>query len=396
MRSNDQTPSGGTRRRDGDRAETNTEPAGGPPGEAPVTILLIEDNDGDARLIRELLQMKGGIVSPGGAVSRNFEIDHVSRLADAEPRLDGDDVDIVLLDLMLPDSRGEETLDSVLEQRSDLPIIVMTGLNDRDFGVEAVRRGAQDFLVKGEFDGELLARTIRYAIERKKNERRLAARTEELEILTRILHHDIRNDMNIARGTIRMGMDEAGPEVTESFETALSNVEHAIEITETVEPLLESITGDGSLETEPVDLDEMLDEELRKLVSSYPDVTVDSPSPSEATVLANHMLSSVFGNLLNNAVQHNDGDPTVSVRTTVDERERVVRVTVADDGPGVSEEQRAGLFERAPPGSSSSDTGVGLYLVDVLTAEYGGDVWVEDSDLGGAAFVVELSLAEES
>ena len=396
MHSDERTPSGGTGRRSDDRTETTTEATEGGPGDDPTTILLVEDNEGDARLIRELLQMKGGIVSPGGAVSRNFEIDHVERLADAEPRLRGDAVDIVLLDLMLPDSRGEETLDAVLDQTSDLPIIVMTGLNDRDFGVKAVRRGAQDFLVKGEFDGELLARTIRYAIERKKNERQLAARTEELEILTRILHHDIRNDMNIARGTIRMGMSDVDSEARESFETALSNVEHAIEITETVEPLLESITGDGSLETEPVELDRMLDEELRKLVSSYPDVTVEAPEPTDATVSANHMLSSVFGNLLNNAVQHNDGDPTVAVRTTVDEREGVARVTVADDGPGVSADQREGLFERAPPGSSSSDTGVGLYLVDVLTAEYGGDVWVEDSDLGGAAFVVELSLADES
>ena len=146
----------------------------------------------------------------------------------------------------------------------------------------------------------------------------------------------------------------------------------------------------------PVELDRILDGERRKRVAAYPDVTVGEPERRDATVSANHMLSSGFGNLLNNAVQHNDGDPTVAVRTTVDERERLARVTVADDGPGVSEDQREGLFDRAPPGSSSSDTGVGLYLVDVLTAEYGGDVWVEDSDLGGAAFVVALSLADES
>ncbi|ERH12802.1 MAG: response regulator receiver protein [halophilic archaeon J07HB67] len=186
------------------RAETRVEPDGSLEV-APTTILLVEDNEGDARLIEELLQMKGGRLGRDTTVSRNFRVEHVERLADAFAVVGEGGVDIVLLDLMLPDSRGRETLERFLDRTDGLPVIVMTGLNDRDFGLEAVRRGAQDFLVKGEFDGELLVRAIKYAIERKKNERRLAARTEELEILTRILHHDIRNDMNVVRGRIQNG-----------------------------------------------------------------------------------------------------------------------------------------------------------------------------------------------
>ncbi|ERH12801.1 MAG: hypothetical protein J07HB67_01827, partial [halophilic archaeon J07HB67] len=92
-------------------------------------------------------------------------------------------------------------------------------------------------------------------------------------------------------------------------------MDHAIEITETVEPLLESVTGDGELTLEPVSLGHVLDAEIRKLESSYPEVTVDRPTePVGVEIRANHMLSSVFGNLLNNAVQHNDGDPLVDVR----------------------------------------------------------------------------------
>jgi signal transduction histidine kinase len=351
---------------------------------------LVEDNEGDARLIEELLQMKGGLLTRDTTVSRDFRVEHVERLADALAIVGDGGVDIVLLDLMLPDSRGRETLEQFLDRTSDLPIIVMTGLNDREFGLEAVKRGAQDFLVKGEFDGELLVRAIKYAIERKKNERRLAARTEELEILTRILHHDIRNDMNIVRGRIQMGIEQVDDPA--SFEAALSNVEHAIEITETVEPLLESITGDGELELEPVSLGHVLDEEIRKLESSYPEVTVDGPAePVGVELRANHMLSSVFGNLLNNAVQHNDDDPLVDVRVDVDDE--WVRVTVADDGPGIPERRRASLFDHDNTGERSSDTGLGLHLVGRLTDEYGGEVSVADSDHGGAAFVVELPVA---
>jgi signal transduction histidine kinase len=374
------------------RTETRID-ADGSLDSSPMTILLVEDNEGDARLIEELLQMKGGLLARDAEVSRDFEIKHVERLTDALAVIEEGNVDIVLLDLMLPDSRGEETLDEILGQTTGLPIIVMTGLNDRNFGVEAVKRGAQDFLVKGEFDGELLVRTIKYAIERKKNERQLATRTEELEILTRILHHDIRNDMNIVRGRLQMGIEQV--EDSEAFETALSNVEHAIEITETVEPLLESITGDGDLELEPISLGHVLGGEIRKLESSYPDVTVDQPDDLVGVeVRANHMLSSVFGNLFNNAVQHNDGDePLVDIDVDVDRSDERVRVTVADDGPGIPDDRQDDLFDREKTGSQSSDTGLGLHLVDRLTDEYGGNVSVADSDHGGAAFVVELPLA---
>jgi signal transduction histidine kinase len=400
MHSNDQTPANRSTRREIDVEN--------PLGGDATSILLVEDNPGDARLIEEMLQMKGGLLGRDTDVSRGFEIDHVEKLSDAISTVASEDVDIVLLDLMLPDSRGEETLDEMLARTRDLPIIVMTGLNDRDFGVDAVKRGAQDFLVKGEFDGELLVRTIKYAIERKKNERQLAARTEELEILTRILHHDIRNDMNIVRGMIRLGMDEENPD--ESFETALSNVEHAIETTETVEPLLESITGEEELDLEPIPLRETLGDEIRKLESSYPDTTVHPPAdPDEAddgvdvvggddsgpdAVLANPLLSSVFGNLLNNAVQHNDTEtPEIDVSVEIDRAEDRARVALADDGPGIPEERRDALFDQAAAGRRSSDTGLGLYLVDRLVTEYDGDVWVGDSDLGGARFVVELPLA---
>lgn len=400
MHSNDHTASNSSTRREMDVEE--------PLGPASTSILLVEDNPGDARLIEEMLRMKGGLLGRDEDISRGFEINHVEKLSDAISTVESEGVDIVLLDLMLPDSRGEETLDEMLSQTRDLPIIVMTGLNDRDFGVDAVKRGAQDFLVKGEFDGELLVRTIKYAIERKKNERELAARTEELEILTRILHHDIRNDMNIVRGMIRLGMDDDDPD--DSFETALSNVEHAIKTTETVEPLLESITGEEELDLEPIPLRATLGDEIRKLESSYSDVTVHPPADADEqddgvdvvgrdnsgpdAVLANPLLSSVFGNLLNNAVQHNDSEtPEIDVSVEVDSVDGRARVSLSDDGPGIPAEQRDGLFDQSDAGRRSSDTGLGLYLVDRLVTEYDGDVWVGDSDLGGARFVVELPLA---
>jgi len=105
------------------------------------------------------------------------------------------------------------------------------------------------------------------------------------------------------------------------------------------------------------------------------------------------MLASVFRNLLNNAVQHNDTDaPEVTV--TCEETDDRIRVRVADNGPGVPDAEKDEIFGKGEKGLDSAGSGIGLYLVSVLTRQFGGDVWVEDNEPRGAVFVVELLRAE--
>lgn len=130
----------------------------------PIRVLLVEDNPGDARLIRELLSESG----PG-----RFEVDHVEGLEDALARLGEAGADLVLLDLSLPDSQGLETLDRMMKGAPRVPVVVLTGHDDQEVAVDSVRRGAQDYLVKGRIEGDLLARAARYAIERKQAEETL-------------------------------------------------------------------------------------------------------------------------------------------------------------------------------------------------------------------------------
>src|SRR5271157_2313562 len=136
-----------------------------------LRILLVEDNPGDADLIKELMPGEGPIV---------FEIECAPRLAVALERVRADPFEIVLLDLGLPDSAGLDTLRSVRQANSDMAIVVLTGNDDVQMGLAAIQEGAQDYLVKGQIDGHLLTRSIRYAIERKKAEERLIQQTEEL------------------------------------------------------------------------------------------------------------------------------------------------------------------------------------------------------------------------
>ncbi|MCK9375810.1 MAG: PAS domain-containing protein, partial [Syntrophobacterales bacterium] len=137
-----------------------------------LKILLVEDNPGDARLIREVLAEAG---------SWSFVIDWVPSLAKGVARLAQGGIDLVLLDLGLPDSQGFETFLKAQAQAPQVPFVLLTGLDDETLALAAVRQGAQDYLVKGEADGRLLLRTIRYATERKRVEEALRRAHEELE-----------------------------------------------------------------------------------------------------------------------------------------------------------------------------------------------------------------------
>ena len=131
----------------------------------PVKVLLVEDNPGDARLISEMLSEH----SPRFRIER-----HVTRLAEAEEAVDSSAVDLVLLDLSLPDSQGFETFERLLSHGRNLPVLVLSGVDDESLALRMVHAGAQDYLVKGNFDAALLARTMRYAIERNAAEHELA------------------------------------------------------------------------------------------------------------------------------------------------------------------------------------------------------------------------------
>jgi len=126
-----------------------------------ITVLMIEDNLGDARLINEMIKEVTGV---------NIKLEHAIRLASGLERIKKGGVDVVLLDLGLPDSNGLNSVTKIFEITNTLPIVVLTGYEDDITGLKAVQMGAQDYLIKLQIDSNLLVRCIRYAIQRKKME----------------------------------------------------------------------------------------------------------------------------------------------------------------------------------------------------------------------------------
>lgn len=142
-----------------------------------IKVLLIEDNPSDARLLKETFSE---VPSP------IFNITHVDRLNVGLQHLAWTEFDVILLDLSLPDASGLETLLQVQAVSPERPILVLTGLADEALAVKAMQEGAQDYLIKGEVDRDLLVRAIRYAIERKRAEverQRLIRRTQDQAFL---------------------------------------------------------------------------------------------------------------------------------------------------------------------------------------------------------------------
>src|SRR5258707_3378479 len=125
---------------------------------SPIRVLLIEDNPADAELIQETLSEPGRVA---------FSLETAGQLGTGLERLAAGGIDVVLLDLSLPESWGLSTLARVQASAPSVPVVVLSGLADETLAIQAVHAGAQDYLVKGQVDSRLLGRALRYAIERR-------------------------------------------------------------------------------------------------------------------------------------------------------------------------------------------------------------------------------------
>jgi len=160
-----------------------------------INVLLVEDNPGDVRLVSEMLRVCN---------LPFFTLTHAGQISEALKELKAGEFDVVLLDLNLPDSRGLDGLERIVHQTPTTPVILLTGLDSEDVGLQALQKHAADYLVKGRIDTSLLTRGIRYAIERKRTEQKLQASVKEKETLLRELSHRTKNNMNVISSLITL------------------------------------------------------------------------------------------------------------------------------------------------------------------------------------------------
>src|SRR6202051_3007875 len=149
--------------------------------EKALQVVLVEDNAGDARLLHEMFRTE----KPG-----SFELTHLLRMSEAMIHLGKGGVDVVLLDMGLPDAHGLDTVRQAHSVAPGVPLIVLTGLDDEALAAEAMKEGAQDYLIKGQIENRALPRALRHAIERHRMQRETdLIRTNQMQFKDEFLSH---------------------------------------------------------------------------------------------------------------------------------------------------------------------------------------------------------------
>jgi len=230
--------------------------------------------------------------------------------------------------------------------------------------------------------------------ELKRYERTLEEQRDTLMLLNQVVRHDIRNQLMVVESYTELLEDSLTDDQSRTYaRTVIEAAKQAADITETAKDVTDVLLQVG-VERTPMRLRTDLNRQIEQVRADQDRATVavEGAIP-DVTVVADDLLEAVFRNLLTNAIVHNDkavAEITVSAEATDD----AVRVSVADNGPGIADDHKEQIFREGEKGLETGGTGIGLYLVKTLVDRYDGDVWVEDNEPTGSVFVVELRRAD--
>lgn len=228
----------------------------------------------------------------------------------------------------------------------------------------------------------------RERLERARND--LAKRKEVVEVYDRLLRHDLGNDLQVISGfsDVLARSAEGDEQIGEYAEKIRRTAGSAAELIDTVGTTLSTIESEG--EPEVQDLEPIVMGVVDDVGAKFDTLTLEyDPAEFEYQVYTGDLVDSVFANIISNAAVHNEGEVTVAVRTEEPNPDTVL-VGFADNGEGIPQEVRDGIFEMGKKGPDSDGTGFGLGLARTLVESYGGAVDVRDSEWGGADFRVRL------
>jgi signal transduction histidine kinase len=361
-------------------------------------LLLVEDDAVFAELTRVILAQRG---------FAERQIIVTGSIAAASQFLRSDKIDLVLADLSLPDAQGLEVVRRCRELAPHVPIIVLTANRDVDVALEALSSGAQDYLVKSDFDDEDMMRAIRYSLARflcevelrstlhalEDSNRQLEESNRQLEQYATIASHDLRAPVRTARvlaGKMSASMSGTDPEcahLADALDVCLGRLETMLEgLLDYAQARDLSSSGEWGDESVALLVEEIvsdLDADLRECGA---EVEVRG-----AISLRGHpvLLRSLVLNVVRNAVKYRSDRPLRIVITTEEIEDGMAVVTIADNGVGIEPRFRArvfGMFERLS--NRGDGIGLGLSLCHRIVSLHGGRIWIDDGIDGNGISVV--------
>jgi signal transduction histidine kinase len=373
-----------------------------------IRILLVEDSETDVVLLKGAFEDIHGF---------EHELVHVQRLADGLARMQEEPVDVVLLDLGLPDSQGVDTFTKLHRQAPNVPVLILTGLNDESAGVSAISQGAEDFIVKNQVQPSVLARSVRYAIERQRQKSELEhvreelqrtnnhldqlvrertmeleAANKELEAFSFSVSHDLRAPLRAIDGFAGMLAADFGPKLPAK---AQSHLDHIIESAKRMEQLIEDLLRLSRLGRQPlakrrVDVRALVEEVWNELLRDNKERNIELIVTDLPDCVADpSLLRQVFVNLLSNALKFTGNVDAARVEVGCQRQDGEPVYFVRDNGAGFDmqyAEKLFGVFQRMHRADEFAGTGVGLSIVARIIRRHCGRIWAQAEVNEGAMF----------
>jgi sigma-B regulation protein RsbU (phosphoserine phosphatase) len=345
-------------------------------------VLLIEDNPGDADLVRLRL------VEGDSAVS----VSCVNRLEDGLASMTKQPPSVVLLDLNLPDSHGADTFRKVLEKAPGIPVVILSGQDDEVLAMKALHQGVQDYLVKGDITSHHLERVMRYAIER--------------QALIRSLEMSRKQQLEFKNQFVTILLDGLAGEVNTEQRYHLGTVLNSVnQLRAMIHDLLEATRAEsGKIRIEPrcINIADLIQQAISMMAFTAKEkrvgleVGLDTRIPF---VYADpDRVVQVLINLIDNGIKFTPPDGSVMVKACMVEADpNMIYLSVSDTGRGIEPEAKTLIFERLYQDPNSIDNsraglGLGLFIAKELVELHGGRIWVASEIGNGSTFSFTLPL----
>ena len=367
--------------------------------EKALQVLLVEDNAGDARLLREMFSTER---------PDSFELTHLLRMSEAETHLRKGETDIVLLDMGLPDGHGLDTVRRAHAAAPGVPMIVLTGLDDEALAAEAMKEGAQDYLIKGQIENRALPRALRHAIERHRMQTETdLIRTHQMQFKDEFLSHvshELRSPLTAIYQFVTILLDRLAGELKveqhEYLEIVLRNVKQLQSMIDDLLEVTRVQAGKLTIDVQCTSVSDAIDYTINTLhgAATAKGITLSSDIERRLPKVCADptRIRQILIILVDNAIKFTPANGTVKIGARrLEEDPNLLVLEVSDSGCGLSADMTERIFERLfqasdPALAGRKGLGLGLYICKELVTRQDGEIWAKSAPGEGAVFSVTL------
>jgi signal transduction histidine kinase len=369
--------------------------------EKTLQILVVEDNAGDVRLLREMFR---------GEKAGSFTITHLMRMSEAEIHLAKGGVDITLLDMGLPDGHGLDTVRRARAAAPDIPLIILTGLDDEALAAEAMTQGAQDYMIKGQIESRALPRALRHAIERHRMQAETdLIRTNQLQFKDEFLSHvshELRSPLSAVRQFVTILLDglagDLNSEQHQYLEIVLRNVKQ-------LHSMINDLFEVSGIQAGKLKIELQCTSVFDAIVYTFN--TLQGAAAEKGIILSSdieHELPLVCADparlrqiliiLVDNAIKFTPNNGAVKIQARIfQEDPDFLLLEVTDSGCGIAPDMIERIFERLfqasdPTLADHNGLGLGLYICKDLVTRQGGQIRAKSMPGQGSVFSVTFPI----